>query len=82
MKYRFISDHRERAKVGLMCKAMKISRSGYYDWLKRPESRRSKENRKLADHIRIIHAKSRKIYGAPRIHRELKKKGLLENLWV
>jgi putative transposase len=76
MKHRFISDHRERTNVGLMCKVLNISRSGYYAWLKRPESHRSKENRKLADHIRIIHAKSRKIYGAPRIYRELKENGV------
>ena len=76
MKYRFISDHRERANVGLMCKVLNISRSGYYAWLKRPRSRRSKENRKLADHIRIIHAKSRKIYGAPRIYRKLRENGI------
>ena len=76
MKYRFISDHRERANVGLMCKVLNISRSGYYAWLKRPRSRRSKENRKLADHIRITHAKSRKIYGAPRIYRKLRENGI------
>ena len=76
MKYRFISDQRERANVGLMCKVLNVSRSGYYAWIKRPESRRSRENRKLADHIKVIHAKSRKIYGAPRIHKELKENGV------
>lgn len=72
MKFQFISDHREIFKVGRMCKVLKVSRSGYYAWRKCPESRRSRENRKLAAKIRVIHGQSRKTYGAPRVYRELK----------
>jgi putative transposase len=71
MKYRFISDHRETMKVGLMCKLLRVSRSAYYFWLRRPESRRSLENRSLEDKIRVLHAASHGIYGSPRIHRDL-----------
>lgn len=49
MKFRFISAHRETFKVGRMCSLLNVSRSGYYAWLKRPESRRSRENRILED---------------------------------
>ena len=77
MKFRFISDHREIFKVGRMCNVLDVSRSGYYSWRKRPESLRKKENRKLADQIRIIHSqKYKKVYGSPRIHRELSDKGI------
>ncbi len=41
MKYRFISEHRETFKVGRMCRMLNVSRSSYYAWLKRPESRRA-----------------------------------------
>jgi putative transposase len=76
MKYRFISDHRGIFKVGRMCTILDISRSGYYSWRNRPESPRKKQNRKLAAQIKVIHGQKRKIYGSPRIHRELKDKGL------
>ena len=76
MKYRFISDQREIFRVGRMCNILDVSRSGYYAWLKRPESLRKKENRKLAIEIKVIHGKKRKIYGSPRIHKELNEKGV------
>jgi len=75
MKYLFISDHREIFRVGRMCNVLDVSRSGYYAWLKRPESHRKKENRKLAIQIKVIHGQKRKIYGSPRIHKELNEKG-------
>jgi putative transposase len=71
MKYRFISAHRETFKVGRMCKLLNVSRSGYYAWRKRPESRRSREDRALEDKIRVLHKASHGIYGSPRVHRDL-----------
>lgn len=54
-----------------MCQALHVSRSGYYAYIKRPESKRSVENRKLLDTIRNIHHASRKIYGSPQITKNL-----------
>jgi transposase InsO family protein len=71
MKFRFISEHLEAFNVGRMCKLLHVSPSGFYSWRKRPESRRSRENRALEDKIRLLHANSHGIYGAPRIHRDL-----------
>ena len=71
MKFRFISAHREAFKVGRMCTLLKVSRSGYYAWLSRPESRRSCENRALKDKIRVFHAASHSIYGSPKIYKDL-----------
>lgn len=76
MKFRFISEHREIFRVGRMCNILDVSRSGYYAWLKRPESLRRKENRKLTIQIKVIYGKKRKIYGSPRIHKELNEKGI------
>lgn len=50
---------------------MRVSRSGYYDWLIRPESRRCIEDRRLKVMIKSIHQQSRGIYGAWRIQHEL-----------
>jgi len=71
MKFKFIFDHRETFKVGRMCKLLRVSRSGNYAWINRPESRRSCENRQIQDKIRVLHAASHGIYGAPKIHRDL-----------
>jgi len=58
-----------------MCKVLKVSRSSYYAWLIRPESRRARENRRLLVKIKAIHKRSRNTYGSPRVHRELIAKG-------
>lgn len=55
---------------------MKVSRSGYYDWLDRPESSRSLENKELTKVIREIFTKSRNIYGTRRIADQLAKRDI------
>lgn len=75
MKYEFIRNHRGTFPIGLMCKAMEVGRSGFYAWLYRPESPRSVENRRLLVAIKAVHAQSRRTYGSPRVHAELKAKG-------
>ncbi|MES9897650.1 MAG: IS3 family transposase [Sedimenticola sp.] len=54
-----------------MCDALEVSTSGYYEWLRRPESRRSEENVRLIGKIKHYHHASRQIYGSPRIHEDL-----------
>jgi len=76
MKFRFISENRETFKVGRMCTVLRVSCTGFYAWLKRPESGRSRENRFLEHKIRQVHKDSKKIYGAPKIHWELNDQGI------
>lgn len=54
-----------------MCEVLEVSTSGFYDWLKRPESERSRENRQLTEKIKHLHQRSREIYGSPKIHKDL-----------
>ncbi len=61
--------------VSRMCSVLGVSRSGYYDWLKAPESQRASEDRELLNQIQIIHAKSKRLYGSPKILMELKNRG-------
>ena len=67
----FIRDHRMEFRVWLMCRVLGVSKSGYYAWLGRPESRRTSANRVLVSQIRVVHQRSRKSYGSPRITEEL-----------
>jgi putative transposase len=54
-----------------MCEILQVSRSGYYAWLRRPQSKRSEDNERLVEQIKDIHQQSRQTYGSPRIHDEL-----------
>jgi putative transposase len=75
MKYKFIEAHREEFAVKIMCRVLDVSRSGYYDWRKRKPSARDRANAKLLEAIKRIFERSRKTYGSPRIHAELKAQG-------
>jgi putative transposase len=55
---------------------MRVSRAGYYAWLKRPESQRSKDDRKLAILVKAAHEAGRCYYGSPRVLCELKDQGI------
>ncbi len=57
-----------------MCKTLKVSRSGFYAWLGRDESDRARDDRRLTALIHGIFDESRKTYGAPRVHRTLRKR--------
>jgi transposase InsO family protein len=63
--------------ISLLCQVMEVSRSGYFDWLKRPASPapRERQNQTLRASIKEIHAASRQTYGSPRIVMELRKSG-------
>jgi transposase InsO family protein len=54
-----------------MCQVLKVSKSGYYKWLKSIPSKRDLDNRVLTEKIRQIYQKSRQTYGSPRITSEL-----------
>ena len=54
---------------------LKVSRSGYYQWIKYPDSTRKIEDRDLKQKIVEIHRNSRRTYGSPRIHQKLLREG-------
>jgi putative transposase len=70
--YRFVDAERASFKVATMCRVLGVSPSGYWAWVKRPPSARSRSDLALAGEIRRIHAESRGTYGVPRIHAELR----------
>lgn len=58
-----------------MCLVFSVSRSGYYAWLRRPESQRKIEDKALSQVIKEIHKESNGEYGSPKIHQELRRRG-------
>jgi len=57
--------------VGVMCRLLHISRSGFYAWLDRPMSERDRTDLALTGKIEAIHRRSKGVYGSPNIHAEL-----------
>jgi putative transposase len=70
----FMEQEKANHAVALMCRLFGVSKSGYYAWRKRKPSARSASDAELLIHVKTIHEESRGVYGAPRIHAELKLK--------
>lgn len=58
-----------------MCKTLRVSRSGYYDWLHHKPSQREIANIRLDHNIKSIFMEHKMRYGAPRITKALKELG-------
>ncbi len=76
MRFRFIEDRRADYPVTVLCDVLGVSPAGYYAWRTRPESRRSIANHDLLSEIRRVHRDNRGRYGSPRVHAELRDRGV------
>jgi transposase InsO family protein len=76
MKYAAINDCQAEFPVSRLCAVLNVAESGYYAWLNRAPSPREQENRELQQTICTIWKQARRIYGAPRIHAELREQGI------
>lgn len=66
----------KRVDVKSSCQILGISRSGFYAWMKRPESDRAKQADVLVKRMKAIHDESDGTYGAPRLTRVLRAEGV------
>jgi len=69
--YRLIASEEATYPVSLLCRVLRVARSGFYAWRARPPSCRSVADAALTSTIRAVHAGSRGTYGVPRVHAEL-----------
>ena len=76
MRYSFIRQYRQQFRIAAMCRVLRVSSSGYYAWLDRPESARRRANRGLRTQIKAEYTRSRKTYGRRRIHARLRAQGM------
>lgn len=76
MKFKLIQKNRSKYPVEKMCKILKVSKSGYYKWLKQPQPT---TDTKLLTQISAIYKASRETYGYLRITAKLKQTGVLVN---
>lgn len=74
MKYAFIEEHANRYPVSMLCKHLRVSRSGYYDWLSRPASLRKQLDSQLIGYIKELHYANHEAYGTLKIWQRLKQR--------
>ena len=71
MKFRFIATEKAHHALSLLCRCLRVTRSGFYAWQGRPESARASRDRQLKVLVHASFAASKGRYGSPRIHRDL-----------
>ena len=76
MKYAWIAARLEEFEAEAMCSVLGVSSSGYYAWRKRPPSARRKRQAEWLNEIKKVHVESRRIYGSPRVFKELNARGV------
>src|SRR5438067_9582815 len=72
MTFTFIAERCSDIPVTVACRVMKVSTSGFYAWQARPVSDRDWDDALLTNTIVDIHRMSRRSYGSPRVHAELR----------
>jgi putative transposase len=75
VRYQFIRDQEGEHRRRALCRALAVSRSGYYGWKRRPECPRAQANRKLLARIHAIHVRAREAYGIVKTCRALHAEG-------
>jgi putative transposase len=73
--YEFMRAHRRQFDVRMMCRLLEVTPSGYYAWLKQPQSQRAADNARLLRLIRASFDASNGIYGSPRVFLDLREAG-------
>src|SRR5437899_1797341 len=58
------------------CEALRVSRSGYYQWKKAEPSQRERAEAELVEQIRRVFAANKGRYGSPRVRQELREDGI------
>ena len=68
-------DHLDDYAKSMMCRVMKVSRSGFNKWLSRTDSHSTQRKARYTEKVLETYASFKAIYGAPRITQELNESG-------
>jgi putative transposase len=71
-RFRLVEAEKALTPVKVSCELLGVSRSGYYDWERRVPCQRELTDAWITEKIKEIHQENRGVYGAPRIHAELR----------
>ncbi len=53
-RFEFMKENLDKSKISTMCRMLKVKRSGFYAWQRRPKSKRKIENEALLEKIKEI----------------------------
>ena len=76
VKFSFIAKHRGIWPARWMCGVLGVSRGGFYAWLTRPRSERSRSDEELGAKVRASFLASDRTYGARRVWHDLISEGI------
>ncbi len=76
MKFAFIAKQRGIWPADWLCGALGVSRGGFYAWLTRPRSNRSRSNEELGAKVRASFITSDRTYGARRVWHDMLAEGI------
>jgi transposase InsO family protein len=71
MRFTFIAAKRAEHTVTILCRCLRVTRSGFYAWQRRAESPHAREDRRLTVLVQAAFDASKQRYGSPRIHEDL-----------
>ena len=71
MRYAWIETQRDCYPLGLLCRVLQVSRSGYYAWRRREPSARVQRREQIGQAAQQSHRDSHGTYGYRRVHRDL-----------
>ena len=66
---------KDEHSLAALCATLEVTLAGYYAWAQAEPGARAQQDADLEPRIQAVHAQHRGRYGAPRIHRELRKQG-------
>ena len=75
MRFAFIAAKKAEHRVTILCRCMRVTRSGFYAWLRRGLSARAQRDVVLRTKLRSFHAASGHRYGRPRLWKDLRDDG-------
>ena len=78
-KFEFINQERDSWSIRYLCRYLKVSHQGYYQWLNRKLMIKDSSNDDLLRKINKIFFQHKGRYGIPRVYAELRRQGVLVN---
>ena len=71
MRFTFIAAKRAEHTVTILCRCLRVTRSGFYAWCGRAESTHARDDRRLKVLVQASFHESKQRYGSPRVHEDL-----------
>src|SRR6202050_1841510 len=76
VKFGFVAKHRGALPIEWLCEALGVSRGGFYAWLTRPRSQRSRSDEEVGAKVRASFLASDRTYGARRVGHDMRAEGV------